>query len=1063
LLRPAERRPGILRAGPTASAIHAWTSILCTALTVFLAAAGLTGPRVLGEQAVPTPVEAAEPGPDLQDVLRQKLEALKAAKRDSVSGIVSLLLGIASSDLARNTDPQLVPYHEALLKALRELDLSALDSDDQEGVAQALQHLAATLKPIQEKLGGQRLHLVGFEPVPPDTEDPAEVTAELLSRNLRLARDFPGYVFVQPEASRLAAVEARHPELWPQLQEGVRSGSLALAGGAWARFDSGLTTGESQIRQMLLGQSYLRQRFGAPARTGWCSNALNLGSNLPQILAGAGIRDLWVSQPAGPTSLFWWQGLDGTRVLAQRSAQWGEARAEDKPSAIPAVMAADAAGARDVVIAVGSRDLRPGAQRAELEAIEQVMKLSVWPGAAYEPPDKAFEAIRTAGGLPVTAGEIGAVLEAPLLDSTQVKAACRRAEDALTQAETYCTMATRFGASYPTFELQGAWKLLLSNQSPELLGGLVGRRASRLALKALAEVSATARSLQAEALKRIASLVDTQIEGTPLLVLNSLGISRTDVVQVPVPVPLGGGYPRVFDDSGLECPAQMAWFEEPTSGGDPKLLFLASNVPALGYRLFHLVWTKEPSKITNSLAVEDGTDPQELRRHPIPEEVTLPSLRLSNEFVSLTIDRESGGVVSLTDKRNNSAELVAEGSALGRLVSVLEHGGPNSSISLDASPKRQVSTHGAVVRVLERGPVRAVVRIDARQEDEDQPLRGVRRYLILSAGSPRIECPLEVSWDARGDESGGVPGLRVQLGFAAASQRVTSEVPLGAVSRQAKGAFFPLQRWLDVSGPSSGMSVLVDGPGGAAVSHDSGVTTVELGLLRSAYVVDPAQDLGDHLLRYALLPHGGVWQKSGTPWQALKWSHPLACVVATGHAGIRQSNWSLAWLESPNALVTAVKRAEGNPDLIFRVAEPSGAPAVASLMVPGAMRAQETNLLEDPVGASPSPRSDPPMPPPPPQGGASAVGNPQRGPVRALGVSLTPWQVKTVRVRLPRLWTFPLLGSFTVTTPPPQVIAAPRQSRSGTGRRAPQASGATALIAPAPSTPTLPQAPPSAE
>src|SRR6202030_1987950 len=90
-----------------------------------------------------------------------------------------------------------------------------------------------------------------------------------------------------------------------------------------------------------------------------------------------------------------------------------------------------------------------------------------------------------------------------------------------------------------------------------------------------------------DATEAIASGLDTDVSGIPIVIFNALNISREDIVEATVAFP--GGTPkavRVNDSEGKEVPSQVE--------GD-KVLFLAST-PSVGYS----VYSVSPVQASNS-------------------------------------------------------------------------------------------------------------------------------------------------------------------------------------------------------------------------------------------------------------------------------------------------------------------------------------------------------------------------------------------------------------------------------------------------------------------------------
>ena len=104
------------------------------------------------------------------------------------------------------------------------------------------------------------------------------------------------------------------PEREPDIREQVQKGRL-LTGPWYVLPDEFLVSPEALIRNLMLGQRVSR-RFGEPMTVGYIPDSFGHISQLPQILAGFGIRDaaLWRGVPDLPTE-FMWQSPDGTAVL----------------------------------------------------------------------------------------------------------------------------------------------------------------------------------------------------------------------------------------------------------------------------------------------------------------------------------------------------------------------------------------------------------------------------------------------------------------------------------------------------------------------------------------------------------------------------------------------------------------------------------------------------------------------------------------------------------------------------------------------------------------------------
>ena len=104
--------------------------------------------------------------------------------------------------------------------------------------------------------------------------------------------------------------------------ERVAAGQWEPIGAMWVEPDTNMPCGESLARQILYGQRYFERAFGQRHRVCWLPDCFGFSPALPQLLRQGGIdlfltiKVTWSETNAFPHDLFWWEGLDGSRVLA---------------------------------------------------------------------------------------------------------------------------------------------------------------------------------------------------------------------------------------------------------------------------------------------------------------------------------------------------------------------------------------------------------------------------------------------------------------------------------------------------------------------------------------------------------------------------------------------------------------------------------------------------------------------------------------------------------------------------------------------------------------------------
>ncbi|MFP3902487.1 MAG: glycoside hydrolase family 38 C-terminal domain-containing protein [Acidimicrobiia bacterium] len=120
---------------------------------------------------------------------------------------------------------------------------------------------------------------------------------------------------------QLAVVDdylAVRPEAAGRLRRLIGNGRIAV--GPWYTLpDEFLVSGETLVRDLQLGMR-VADRFGGAMRVGYLPDMFGHVAQMPQILAGFGLRHavVWRGVPAAvDRSAFWWQAPDGTTLRAE--------------------------------------------------------------------------------------------------------------------------------------------------------------------------------------------------------------------------------------------------------------------------------------------------------------------------------------------------------------------------------------------------------------------------------------------------------------------------------------------------------------------------------------------------------------------------------------------------------------------------------------------------------------------------------------------------------------------------------------------------------------------------
>ncbi|MFW6161999.1 MAG: alpha-mannosidase 2c1, partial [Planctomycetota bacterium] len=133
---------------------------------------------------------------------------------------------------------------------------------------------------------------------------------------------YPDYLFCQSQPQLYEFTRDRYPSLYERIREKVEAGQWVPTGCMWVEADCNVTSGESLVRQILFGTRFFAEEFGHEVACLWLPDVFGYSAALPQLLRRSGIRYFltqkisWSQFTTFPYHTFWWEGIDGSTVLA---------------------------------------------------------------------------------------------------------------------------------------------------------------------------------------------------------------------------------------------------------------------------------------------------------------------------------------------------------------------------------------------------------------------------------------------------------------------------------------------------------------------------------------------------------------------------------------------------------------------------------------------------------------------------------------------------------------------------------------------------------------------------
>ena len=856
--------------------------------------------------------------------------------------------------------PIIAAYEEGKAKrqqqlndAIKAIDFSPLDRGDQAGFDASLKVAQAKLEVLKPWLQQFNIRIVGNSHIDmawlwPWTET-VEVVRNTFQSVLDLMREYPDFKFTMSSARTYEWMQEKYPDLFEQIEKRVKEGRWEIIGGMWVEPDLNMPDGESLVRQILVGKHYFQKNFGVDVKIGWNPDSFGYNYQLPQIYKKSGMdyfvtqKLLWAHEfTTFPYKLFWWQSPDGSRLLTYFPHDYAggidaEPLATDLSIWMPSIYGKSIPEKPEMMHLYGVGDHGGGPTRIMLDHAVQLRATdAVYPKLEFSFARDFFSDMEQKlphMQVPTWDGELYfAYHRGVFTTQAETKRRIRRAEETVLNAEKFASFASLYGRPYPQDGMELTWKNLLFDHFHDIMPGS-GIAVNYLdAKRNLEEVDRAAHDVTMGSLREVAAHVNTQGDGVPVMIFNSLSWPRTEVAEFQAQLPAPAQQIEVVDSTGKPAESQLLYLDAETHRAR---FLLRSTTPALGYKTYFVRAATAATAVRSMLKASSDT--------------------LENEFLRVKIDPQTGCMTSLFDKRSGTESLAP---------AETDTGGPKTSIcgnllqtfvdkpkqwdawNIDADFEKQHwdLDKADEVKLMENGPLRAVIQVKNHFQNST-----FVRDIILYAGASRVDVKMQAEWHEKHIL------LKVAFPLSAHSDKATYEIPFGSVERPttrntpAELAQFevPAYRWADISDATHGFSLLND----CKYGYDAKGNVLRLSLLRSPESPDPHADEGHHEFTYSLYPHGGGWKDALTVRQGYELNYKLNFLSAEKHEGSLAAEHSFLQAQPDNIIVTAVKKAEDENALVVRFYDWAGKDGEVTLQLPaGAQSVAETDLMEKPIG-----------------------------------------------------------------------------------------------------------------
>lgn len=781
-----------------------------------------------------------------------------------------------------------------------------------------------------------------------------ECIPDTFNRALNLMDRNPDYHFSQSSSQLYKWTDEYYPEISAKIKEKVNKGQWDVVGGQVCEPDLNIISGESLVRQSLYAQKYFKQTFGEEKvpKVGWVPDVFGFSYNFPQILKKSGMDYFittklnWNEQVKWPYEVFRWKAPDGSEVLVSKPYKdysWnGDVYGENINRVVGEIDTNDSVknpaemGLKTGIALYGSGDHGGGPNERDINDIIGTNADKGNVAAKMTNAIVAFKALeadvkKNSDKVPVVDNELYLQKHRGVYTTAgPMKKYNRMSEIRAEEAEKFSSISYLFNnTAYPKEKIQKAWERTTLNQFHDVLPGSAIAPVYVDAYNA-AEIALNHLNTSTDyALETLKARINTNGEGIPIVVFNSLSWDRKNIVQAEVSFKSEIQGIKIQNYNDQEVPCQIIKRE-----GNKIVVAFEATAPALGYGVYRAIPKNDSIKDTALIVDKENCT-------------------MENEYLRVEISKSTGNISRIYDKKNKRE--VFETGKEGNVLQYLQDT-PREYHAWDMDKddmQREAKDIGGLVSInlIENGPVKATYRV-IKNDLKSKFVQDVTLY----AESNKVDVKNNIDWNENDI------CLKVAFPMSVNPEKATYEIAYAAIDRPTSNEYrengmFEVSghKWADMSKDGYGISILNDSKYG----WDTLNNRLRLTLLRAPHDRGGDSDRRKHHeFTYSIYPHSGDWKEANTVQKGYELNYPLIAKQTGVHNGDLENSKSFISSDKSNVIVSVFKKAEDSEDLIVRIYECNGQEGTnAKITLPANIKeAKEVNLLEEdmstPVGMS---------------------------------------------------------------------------------------------------------------
>ena len=733
---------------------------------------------------------------------------------------------------------------------------------------------------------------------------------DTLVDNFKLFEKYPHYNFNFEGSYRYELMEEYYPELFEKMADYIKEGRWNVCGSAFENGDVNVPSPEALFRNILIGNSYFRNKFGKTSSDIFLPDCFGFGWALPSIMRHANLKGFttqklsWGSAYGTPFDIGRWRGVDGNEVYASikmcsYSRPFKEIRNWDLMQ--EKLKENEAFDFPWTAVFHGTGD-RGGAVKEEscvvLEkeiADNESNDIEICYGASdkiYHDIDNELSAEQKAK-LPIWDNEL--VMSEHAIGGYTSRAMSkrwnRRAEELADMAERSSVLGEWLGSyEYNREALTRSWKRVLSHHFHD---DMPGTSCQRVYKRSWNDLYVSMNQFQSEiegAVYSASRLMDTsKCTRMAVVVFNPVEADRRAPVTIRLNCVLEKEV-QVFDGE-----AEVKSQSKRLPGNITEITFIA-DMKSLGLKAYD-IRGGSPCSVKSDISIGSNT------------------LENGKYIVKLN---DNGDICSIVDKTLGNKEILKAPVEIGLFNYTGSWDWPAWEMNFDEANKKPDRKPKLVeISELENGAARVAYKVT--QKDDRSTFTNI---IALSDGGEIVEVYSEIEWQSLQTMAKNV------FSFTAENEKALYDLGLGAIERgnMTKELYeVPAQKWADITDKSGefGVSVLSECKYGWDKFDNNTLRLTVVHTPKGNYRIDSMQsmmDLGLNRYSFGIFSHEG---KAGadTQLQARMFTQPMCAVRCRIHEGPLGAEYSFGSVSTNDVIMRAMKKAEESDEIIVRLGE----------------------------------------------------------------------------------------------------------------------------------------------